>query len=461
MITYTFTNEDTLTNQLYEAIKNDITNGTLKDNEKLPSKRALAKHLNISTITVENAYMQLLSEGYIYSKPRSGYYVAHILHRPKRQTIPLIHEEKKEKMKIDFSSNATSPDHFPFTSWAKVSRYVLTNKQKQLLEPMPAQGLHDLREAIAQHLLDFKDMAVSPSQIIIGAGTEYLYGLLIQFFGFDVFYGLETPGYATLSHVYEAYHVTSIPLPIDHEGVNMSALYDSPVDILHVTPGHHFPTGITMPINRRVELLSWVNASRYIIEDDYDSEFRMMGKPLPSLFSIDTTDHVIYMNTFTKTLSSTVRVSYMVLPVHLVEAFKKKLSFYNCSVSSFEQEILASFIQEGYFEKHINRMRTIYRRKRNEVLHLFTSHPLSSCSHISEENAGLHFLLTIDRAIDVNHFKEILKNHQIKIKSLEDYGGDPTPTFIINYSSLSLDKLPAAFDLMYDIIKEEHSRSSY
>lgn len=455
MITYTFTSGDTLTNQLYNFIKEDIVKGILKEHDKLPSKRALAKHLNISTITVENAYLQLLSEGYIYSKPRSGYYVSHVdLHTIKRKK-PILKPEKKQTYWMDFSSNSIDPEHFPFTPWAKISRHVISNEQQQLLDAMGLSGVWELREAIARYLLEFKDIEVSPEQIIIGAGSEYFYGLLIQFFGPDVVYGLEIPGYATIKEIYESYHVHYTEVPIDQEGLRVDALRDSLCEIVHVTPSHHFPTGITMPISRRGELLSWASElpTRYIIEDDYDSEFRMMGKPLPSLFSIDTTDHVLYMNTFTKSLASTIRVGYLVLPVHLVETFKKKFSFYTCPVSSFGQHILAHFIAEGYFEKHINRMRTSYKRKRDNILEIFKSHPLSHLGHISEENAGLHFLLTIDVPIDVEDFKKQLRREGVKIKSLSDYGDQKAPIFIINYSSIPLDLLNQAFDLMVKIIK--------
>ena len=455
MITYTFTNKDTLTNQLYNFIKEDIVKGTLKEHDKLPSKRALAKHLNISTITVENAYLQLLSEGYITSKPRSGYYVSHVnLHIIKKEK-PMLKPEKKKSYWMDFSSNSIDPEHFPFTPWSKISRHVISQEQPQLLEAMGLSGVWELRVAIARYLLEFKDIEVSPEQIIIGAGSEYFYGLLIQFFGLDAVYGLEIPGYATIKEIYESYHVHYSSIPIDQDGLKVDALKETLCEVIHVTPSHHFPTGITMPISRRAKLLDWasVHPKRYIIEDDYDSEFRMMGKPLPSLFSIDTTDHVIYMNTFTKSLASTIRIGYLVLPAHLVEAFQKKFHFYTCPVSSFEQHILAHFISEGYFEKHINRMRTSYKRKRDEILTRFNNHPIASLGHISEENAGLHFLLTIDVPIKVNDFKERLKKEGIKIKSLSDYGAKEAPIFIINYSSINLDLLEKAFDQMVKINK--------
>lgn len=240
-------------------------------------------------------------------------------------------------------------------------------------------------------------MTVLPEQIIVGAGTEYLYGLLIQLFGKDKIYAVENPGYRKIPQIYKSWQVPCEYINMDSDGVKVSELEEKKADIVHISPSHHYPTGIVMPISRRYELLGWAskNESHYIIEDDYDSELRLSGQPIPTLQSIDVSDKVIYMNTFTKTLSSTVRISYMILPGQLLDEFYKKLSFYSCTVSNFEQYTLAKFIQEGYFEKHINRLRNYYHSKRDTLITAIRSSRLNESVTISGEEAGVHFLMEI------------------------------------------------------------------
>lgn len=240
-------------------------------------------------------------------------------------------------------------------------------------------------------------MQVEPEQIIIGAGTEYLHGLLIQLLGNHRIYGVENPGYHKIARIYENMKVEYAKISLDKDGISVRELEEKCVDVIHTSPSHHFPTGIVMPVSRRYELLGWAAKSpdHYIIEDDYDSELRLTGKPFPTLQSIDVSDRVIYMNTFTKTLASTVRISYMVLPPTLTEIFYQKLSFYSCTVSNFEQYTLAKFMENGSFEKHINRLRNYYQTKRDAILQVFQKEPLGKYVIIREEGAGVHFLMQI------------------------------------------------------------------
>ena len=367
MLTYNFANKgsDSLYEYLYKCIKNDIILGNLDVHEKLPSKRSFAKNLGISVITVENAYEQLMAEGYIYSIPKKGFYVADLrkLNLTKTHSVgpdnALLSIKEKVPYLADFTSNQTDSEIFPFTIWARTMRELLNENQQQLMENPPCGGIMALRQAIADYLHAFRGMVVNPEQIIVGAGTEYLYGLLIQLLGDDKIYGIENPGYPKIAKIYDSMHVSYSAIDLDEHGVCIDSLEDHQIDIMHLSPSHHFPTGIITPISRRYELLGWASKdeNRYIIEDDYDSELRLGGKPIPTLQSIDVSDKVIYMNTFTKTLSSTVRISYMVLPASLTELFYKKLSFYSCTVSNFEQYTLARFMESGSFEKHINRLR--------------------------------------------------------------------------------------------------------
>ena len=462
MITYSFTDigSDSLYIHLYKCIKNDILQDILHAGEKLPSKRSLAKNLNISVITIENAYAQLIAEGYVYSIPKKGFFVADIKSLHKKEE-PILSTENvqlsssKSNYLADFTSNQTSSEHFPFSIWAKLTRELLTHNQSELLTNPPCGGILPLRESIAKHLKDFRNMTVSPEQIIIGAGTEYLYGLLIQLLGFDKHYAVEDPGYSKISQIYESHCILCDFVSMDSFGVNIADLEKQNIDIIHISPSHHFPTGTVMPISRRYELLGWAAKSdmRYIIEDDYDSEYRLSGQPIPTLQSIDIQEKVIYMNTFTKTLASTIRISYMVLPKHLVNTFYSRLYFYSCTVSNFEQYILARFISEGYFEKHINRMRNYYHSKRDLLLHTIYNSPLAAYATISEENAGLHFLLKLKTNLSDKEFLQRMEHSGIKLSSLSQYYQVPPEAaehiFIINYSFVAEENLEKAIQMIY------------
>lgn len=430
MLTYNFTNigSDSLYEYLYKCIKNDILQGTLKAGEKLPSKRTFAKNLGISVITVENAYAQLIAEGYIYSIPKRGFYVTdfkQVTEIKKKsfspKVIPLT--GGAHGYLADFTSNQTESELFPFTIWAKMIREVLNDRQIQLMINPPCGGILPLRQTIAAYLKEFRNMTVLPEQIIIGAGTEYLYGLIIQLLGNERIYAIEDPGYQKIAKIYHSYQVSCEYIPMDKEGVEISELEERKAEIVHISPSHHYPTGIVMPVSRRYELLGWAakSGNRYIIEDDYDSELRLSGQPIPTLQSIDVSDKVIYMNTFTKTLASTARISYMVLPKILLNRFYQKLSFYSCTVSNFEQYTLAKFIEEGYFEKHINRLRTYYSNKRNKIVKAIQSSRLNRYVSISGDEAGVHFLLKINTQKSEAGLIQLAATQGIKLSPLSSY----------------------------------------
>lgn len=462
MITYSFTDigSDSLYEHLYKCIKRDILQGILRAGEKLPSKRSLAKNLGISVITIENAYEKLISEGYIYSIPKRGFYVTDFKDNLAINNTPLAQEAVQltsgdQGYLIDFSSNQTPANLFPFTIWAKLIREALHENQEKLMTNPPCGGIFPLRCAIAEHLKAFRGMQVSPEQIIIGAGTEYLYGLLIQLLGIKKRYAVEDPGYRKISQIYESHSVACEFIAMDDSGIKIDELEDKKIDVIHISPSHHFPTGIVMPISRRYELLSWASKSenRYIIEDDYDSELRLSGQPIPTLQSIDISEKVIYMNTFTKTLASTIRISYMVLPRQLLQSFYDKLSFYSCTVSNFEQYTLARFIADGYFEKHINRMRNYYHHKRDELVNAINGSSLKRYVKISKEDAGLHFLMEIKIHQTDKDFVLLLKEHGIKLTPLSDYFiQNPSHSehiFVMNYSASDQDKFNEAIEILH------------
>ncbi|NLK78532.1 MAG: PLP-dependent aminotransferase family protein [Clostridiales bacterium] len=462
MLTYSFADlgSDSLYEHLYKCIKNDILNGVLTIGEKLPSKRNFAKNLNISTITVENAYAQLMAEGYIYSLPKKGYFVADISTSVLENTTntffpatdaPVTEVPVTQKPYFaDFVSNSITADNFPFSIWAKIIREVISEECDALMTNPPAGGIPELRNAIAQYLFQFRGMKVDPAQIIIGAGTEYLYGLLIQLLGNNNTFGVEDPGYRKIAQIYNSHRANCKHIPLDNYGVELGVLEESGADIIHISPSHHYPTGIVTPISRRYELLGWASksSSRYIIEDDYDCEFRLQGKPIPSLQSIDVMEKVIYINTFSKSLASTIRISYMVLPHHLLERFYRQLGFYSCTVSNFEQYTLAHFISQGYFEKHINRTRNFYKTQRDTLLNCIKNSPLASRSTIMEEDAGLHFLLKLDTKLSDEDLIEKAKQAGLHIACLSKYYYNPQKnmehTLVMNYSGLEPEKIPEA-----------------
>lgn len=441
---------------LYESIKNDIINQTLKANEKLPSKRTFAKNLNVSIITVENAYNQLLLEGFIYAIEKKGYYVSQLNFPDKpKQNTTIINETNEEHYLIDLKTNSVG-EHFPYSTYSKLTRQVLSNQDGSLLTRPPQIGCIQLRQAISKHLYDFNGMNVPPNQIIIGAGSEYLYNLLIQLLGHDVIYALEDPGHQSISKVYDINHINYQYIPLDKHGIQLKPLQQSSAQIVHISPAHHFPTGITMPIQRRLDLLKWANEHQgYIIEDDYDSEFRLRGKPLSPLYQIDQHDRVIYMNTFSKTLSPSFRMSYMILPQSLMQLFHQKLGFYACSVSSFEQIVVAEFINQGYFEKHINRMRHYYKLLRDDLLDALKNSDIYQDITIKEENSGLHFLLEYHKDISDQQIKEKAKSIGLNIACLSDFYHQPQNlhTLIINYSGLSRDNIALTIQLLTKLIK--------
>lgn len=473
MLTYHFeTRQGPLYRQLYDYIRRDMESGKLKTDEKMPSKRAFARNLGVSTITVEAAYGQLISEGYLYTQPKRGYFVSDLASMlkpdplydsdsrsphpaPSEETIRL--PEGRQDVWFDFSSGHTDAADFPFSIWAKLMRETLSWQEQELLETPPCCGVRQLREAIAGHLASFRGMTVDPDQIIVGSGTEYLYSLLIRLLGQDKIYCIENPGYRKLLMIYRSNQAACRFADVDSEGMVVEQLRQADADIAHISPNHHFPTGVTMSTRRRFELLDWAaeKPGRYIIEDDYDSDFRIKGQPIPPLQCIDRSGKVIYMNTFSKSLTSAIRISYMVLPPHLANAFYARLGFYSCTVPTFDQYALASFIGRGYFEKHINRMRLVYGRRRAKVLETAQKVFAPSEASILENDSGLHMLLLLHTSLPDTEVKERLARRSIRIRSIMDYDmrdrRSDRHQFLINYAGMNLDRLEEACGTLREI----------
>lgn len=419
-----------LSQSLYACIREDILSGRLSAGEKLPSKRALAEHLQVSKTTVENAYYQLTAEGYVCSAAKRGYFVEQVERRlPRSAPVPVRKAEILPPALTDLSRGSAVPGLFPFSVWAKLGRRVLSDRQEALLEPVPFQGTGALRLAIARYLGEERGLSIDPENMVIGAGSEYLYGLLVRFFGPELRYGVEDPGFPKIRKIYRANSAQCVPIPLDGKGVRMSSLEEAAVQVLHITPSHSYPSGQVTPLQRRQELLAWAEEGpgRYIIEDDYDCEFRFEGRPIPPLLSIDGGHRVIYLNTFSRSLAPSMRISYMVLPPELMAAFREKLGFFSCPVGGLEQYILASLIQEGYFQRHIARTRKICRRQRDDFLSLLAQFPVGKALLAEEKDAGLHFLLRIKLDRPQKAVLDALADHGLSGVFLSQFYMGPVP----------------------------------
>ena len=429
---------------LYRCIRGDILSGKLKPGEKLPSKRALAQNLEVSKITVETAYNQLLSEGYLRSEEKVGYFVEAVERpaapEPARKAVPAAQEQG---WLLDLTANGT--EQFPFSVWMRLQREVMLDYGQSLLLPLPNRGVPELRQAIAGHLADFRGMRVDPENILIGAGTDFLYNLLMQLLGREKIYAVEEPGYGKIRKIYAAGGVTCVSAPMDELGVIPEGLKNA--DVLHFSPSHHFPTGLVTPVSRRMELLDWAGEERWIVEDDYDSEFRFDAHPKPAMQSLDRRGRVVYMNTFSKSLAPSIRISYMVLPPQLMAEFQSRLGFYSGTVPSFEQYTLARFLSRGYFEKHINRMRKFYKNRRNILVSALESCAFADKLSIWEQDAGLHFLLKVDTTLSDRELTQSLAAAGIRVRALSEYYHEATQDrhcLVVNYAGLREEALEQA-----------------
>lgn len=494
MLTYDLRSRGTssLYEFLYQSIREDIARGRIPCGTKLPSKRNLAQHLDIGVATVTAAYDQLITEGFVRTEQRRGYFVEDVSefrckpvtpqvkdsssedgtsvgaecgaqdaaagvfaahgaqdarfddasagpnsrHRetarssadtasdaPAAETPHAIERARDPEYFVDLKANRTSVSLFPATVWGRYMREALSLPSDNLLRSIPFNGLPELRRAIASYLRRTRGMDVSPDCIIIGAGSEYLYGRLLQMLGPTTTFAMENPGYRKFAAISKAFGNPWRPVPIDESGLLVDELEESGADVVHVSPANHFPTGIVMPIKRRLELFEWANRARkrYIIEDDYDSEFRYSGRLIMPLFADDASDKVIYLNAFSKTMVPSLRISYMVLPPKLLACYVDTMSFYTCTVSSFEQYALARFIDEGHLERHINRTRNFYRRQREAVLREIAQSPLAEISHVEERNAGTHFLLYVRTRLTHDQVRQRGAEQGLNISLFNDY----------------------------------------
>ena len=444
---------------LYRRIREDILSGALAEGDRLPSKRALAEHLRISVITVENAYSQLEAEGYVRGESRRGFFVSRVERSLSPHAAPKIPPSPQEPdWRLDLKSNRVDAARFPFAVWSRLTRQVLSEEGERLLRPVPPQGLEALRRAIAIDLRDYRGLAVSPEQIVVGAGAEYLYLLLAQLLGRDTVFAVEDPGYPKIRQVYGKCGAACRPVPLDSQGLDMKALRRSGATVAHLSPSHHYPTGLVTTIGRRQELLRWAGDSRTIIEDDYDSELRFTGRPIPALQSIDRRGRVIYLNTYSQTIAPSMRVGYLVLPPELLERYRRELNFYACTVPATEQYVLARFLAGGWYEQHLARMRNEYRARRAAVLEAFRRSSFAGRIAIHEQGAGLHFLLWLETRRTDEELRLRAEKFGVRLGFLSEYSEAPPPAFahtlVINYAALEESRLTEAMELLTKVFAE-------
>lgn len=347
--------------QLYYQLRDDIIRGIYPPLCKLPSKRMLAQEVGVSTVTVAHAYELLCDEGYAESRERSGYIVifraTDLFAAPaKRNTSHIFPKE---------FHNETTTD-FPFSVFAKAMRAVISNMGETILDRSPSIGTAELRNAIAQYLMRNRGIIADPGQIVIGSGSEYLYNRIVELLGRNKLFAIESPSYKKIEQVYIASGVKIDKLELGSDGIDSSALQNCHADVLHISPYRSYPSGITASASKRHEYLQWASKGRWIIEDDFESEFSVSRKAEETLFAHTDRDNVIYMNSFSMTVSPSLRVGYMVLPKQLAAEFHRKLGFYSCTVPTYIQFVLAELISNGDFERHINRVRRAKRRELNK-----------------------------------------------------------------------------------------------
>ena len=440
--------------QLYRSLAAEMRTGAISAGTRMPGKRRLAAELSVSVNTVDAAYQMLAAEGYLEARERSGFYVQEYLALPIRPAAPppaaLLPQPEAgppvQPVRYDLSTRGVDPALFPFRTWARLQKELLYSSP-ELLTHGDAQGDIELRQALADYLEEYRGVRCRAEQVVVGAGLEYLLGLLAPLLPGPA--AVENPGYPRARRVLENNGVSCCCLPVDEDGLSIRALSESGAAVCYVTPSHQFPTGVTMPAGRRAELLHWAArrpGQRYIIEDDYDSEFRFDTRPLPSLQGMAGADGpVVYLSTCSRSLAPSIRIAYMVLPEHLANEFYRRLSFYSCTVSTFEQYTLARFISEGYFEKHINRMRLHYGRKRQSVLSSIKGCFTEKECRVIENDSGLHFIIQFDTNLPDKTVEERLLKKGIKLQAITHFNlskpKEDRHQFIINYSNIDADRI--------------------
>ena len=441
--------------QIYCHIKKEIQEGRIASGEKLPSTRSLCRYLEVSRSTVELAYEQLLSEGYVEAKPCRGYFAAEIegMYRLGQEEKTETGELKKPKevYSYDFTPNGVDLKSFPYNTWRRLSRECLSNDRAELFRLGNPQGEYGLRNAICSYLHQARGVKCRPDQLIVGAGSDYLLMLLIMIIGNRHKVALENPTYRQAYRLFENLSCEVCTVDMDKKGMMVDQLTSSGADIAFVMPSHQYPLGIVMPIRRRMELLNWAyeKENRYIIEDDYDSEFRYKGKPIPALQGYDSIGKVIYKGTFSKSIAPAIRLGYMVLPDPLLEEYRRKCFYLSSTVSRVDQLILRKFIEEGFFERHLNKTRALYKGRHDMLLSCLKE--MDAEFSVSGENAGVHLLLHFNEGISEKELIRQAEEEGVKVYGLSEYfveedrrKKEKGAVILLGYANMGEDKIREA-----------------
>ena len=442
--------------QIYEYIRSEIREGHIVSGEKLPSTRALSRYLEVSRSTVELAYEQLLSEGYIEAQPYRGYFAAQVdglyQFRSQDQQEKKISPKTKKSYCYDFTPNGVDLKSFPYNAWRKLSKECLSDDRAELFRHGCPQGEYGLRRAISSYLHQARGVNCTPDQIIVGAGNDYLMMLLCAIIGTRHKVALENPTYKQAYRLFENLSCEVCIVDMDAKGMRVDELEASGADIAFVMPSHQYPLGTVMPIKRRMELLGWANegVNRYIIEDDYDSEFRYKGKPIPALQGYDGKGKVIYIGTFSKSIAPAIRMSYLVLPDELCGVYDKRCGFINSTVSKVDQLILQKFIDEGYYERHLNKMRALYKSRHDTLLSALKD--WRGDFTVSGENAGVHLLLHFRDGRSEQDLIRLAEEKGIKVYGLSEYFVEGEKkresVILLGYANMNEEKIKEAVELL-------------
>ena len=450
--------------QLYLSMVKDIQQGIYKENEKLPSKRAFSDYLGVSQNTIDAAYQMLVTEGYIRALPRSGFYVnpleASLTVRQEPVTSVSISEtgDIQNEYQFHLSTNFVDVETFPYATWAKLSKEIMYS-QPDLIYPGNQKGDFCLRQAIADYLHKYRSVHCTAAQIIVGAGIEYLLMILNVLFDSDSLFAMENPGYPKVYQTITNCGRTVEAIDVTETGIDIAALGQSKADIVYVTPSHQFPTGVVMPIGKRLELLRWADEKQnlFVIEDDYDSELKFTGKPIPSLQGIDTAGKVAYIGTFSRSIAPSVRIAYLVLPPALLQRYQTLCSYYSPTVSRFEQHTLFQFMKGGHFERNINRNRNTYRKRRDAFVSALKASPIANQITIMGANAGLHFLLQVQNGMSEAELIASAKANGICLQGISPYYlKNRTPmahTILLGFAHHTPEELQQAANLLASIWK--------
>lgn len=449
--------------QLYEYMKQEILQGHIQKETRLPSIRALSRHLGISRNTVEAAYAQLVAEGYVDSVPRQGFVVKEIEKECWANVLLTTYatssQTNTEKPRYDFRYGNIDVTHFPYKAWRACMNEAMDAPLEELLWYGERQGDRKLRQEIARYLFQSRGIHCSDEQIVIGAGIHQIVGMLCQLFSPEMdMIAMENPSYDGVRSVFANHRYSIVPIPLEKDGVNVDALEASNATVVYVTPSHQLPLGMVLPIGKRQKVLSWADrANAFIVEDDYDSEFRYEGKPIPALKALDTCDRVLYLGTFSKVLTPAIRVCYMVLPVRLLETFQTKFSCYNQPVATVVQRALALFMEKGHLDRHIRKMRNVYAKKRQELITAINENFGQNATIIGEK-AGLHLLVRLSHVTDVSSFIERAKQKGIHIYSAAKYWFDPAtsppPYILLGFGGMSIQQITEGVRLLREVMGE-------